>query len=190
MKRIISLLVALSLLCTITGCSDRNSKSNSNDIENENIGDNIPGTDTDDDNVDFFITDFEGGKDMGSDRPDEPEILKTYAVSTAEYPQQGSKQRNIEGYDPESGRKSILGFNSKVMKQFLEDNDHENRIYSPINIYIALGMLAETSEGNTRQQVLDLLETGSIEELRTLVKGLFHGCESFSGSDSGAYRKP
>ena len=60
------------------------------------------------------------------------------------------------------------------MKQFLKENDHENRIFSPINIYIALGMLAETSEGNTRQQVLDLLETGSIEELRTLVKGLWN----------------
>ena len=174
MKRIISLLIVLSMLCVTTGCSDRNSKGSSNNGENENINDTIPGTDTDDNNVDFFITDFGGDKDMGFDRPAEPEILKTYAVSTAEYPQQGSKQRNIEGYDPESGRKSILGFNTKVMKQFLEDNDHENRIYSPINIYIALGMLAETSEGNTRQQVLDLLETGSIEELRTLVKGLWN----------------
>ena len=174
MKRIISLLIVLSMLCVTTGCSDRNSKGSSNNGENENINDTIPGMDTDDNNVDFFITDFGGDKDMGSDRPAEPEILKTYAVSTAEYPQQGSKQRNIEGYDPESGRKSILGFNTKVMKQFLEDNDHENRIYSPINIYIALGMLAETSEGNTRQQVLDLLETGSIEELRTLVKGLWN----------------
>ena len=174
MKRIISLLIVLSLLCVTTGCSDRNSKGSSNNSENENFNDTIPGTDTDDNNVDFFITDFGGSKDMGSDRPAEPEILKTYAVSTAEYPQQGSKQRNIEGYDPKSGRKSILGFNTKVMKQFLKDNDHENRIYSPINIYIALGMLAETSEGNTRQQVLDLLETGSIEELRMLVKGLWN----------------
>ena len=209
MKRIISLLIVLSLLCVTTGCSDRNSKGSSNNIENENIGDTIPGTDTDDNNVDFFITDFEGDKDMGSDRPAEPEILKTYAVSTAEYPlimkepnfydfdkdsdgmwgpeeneayfkameewrNQGSKQRNIEGYDPETGRKSILGFNARVMKQFLKEHDHENRIFSPINIYIALGMLAETSEGNTRQQMLDLLETGSIEELRMLVKGLWN----------------
>ena len=86
MKRIISLLIVLSMLCVTTGCSDRNSKSSSNNIENENIGDTIPGTDTDDNNVDFFITEFGGGKDMNTDRPAEPEILKTYAVSTAEYP--------------------------------------------------------------------------------------------------------
>jgi len=209
MKRIISLLIVLSLLCVTTGCSDRNSKGSSNNSENENFNDTIPGTDTDDNNVDFFITDFGGGKDMSTDRPAEPEILKTYAVSTAEYPlimkepnfydfdengdgiwgqeenetyfkaeeewrNQRSAQKNVEGYDQDTGRKSILGFNTRVMKQFLKENDHENRIYSPINIYIALGMLAETSEGNTRQQVLDLLETGSIEELRTLVKGLWN----------------
>ena len=101
MKRIISLLIVLSLLCATTGCSDRNSKGSSNNIENENIGDTIPGTDTDDDNVDFFITDFGGSKDMGSDRPAEPEILKTYAVSTAEYPLI-IKEPNFYDFDKDS----------------------------------------------------------------------------------------
>ncbi len=45
MKRIISLLIVLSLLCVTTGCSDRNSKGSSNNSENENINDTIPGTD-------------------------------------------------------------------------------------------------------------------------------------------------
>ncbi|MCR5323186.1 MAG: hypothetical protein K6E85_07950 [Lachnospiraceae bacterium] len=55
MKKFISLLIVLSFLCVITGCSDRNSKDKSDNMENS-IDDTIPGTDTDDNNVDFFFT--------------------------------------------------------------------------------------------------------------------------------------
>lgn len=43
----------------------------------------------------------------------------------------------------------------------------ENAVCSPVNIYLALAMLAEAADGNSRQQLLDLLGSGSIEALRT-----------------------
>lgn len=42
----------------------------------------------------------------------------------------------------------------------------ENRVYSPLSLYLALGMLAELTDGNSRKQILDLLGYESIEVLR------------------------
>ena len=46
-------------------------------------------------------------------------------------------------------------------------SETENQVYSPINVYMALAMLAETTGSNSRQQILDLLGSDSIEALRT-----------------------
>lgn len=42
----------------------------------------------------------------------------------------------------------------------------ENRVYSPLNLYMALAMLAETTGGNSRRQILDLLSAEDIKSLR------------------------
>ena len=46
-----------------------------------------------------------------------------------------------------------------LMKQMLVSED-ENTVCSPINLYIAFAMLAETSDGNTRQQTTTPKITG------------------------------
>jgi len=43
----------------------------------------------------------------------------------------------------------------------------QNQTYSPVNAYMALAMLAETADGSSRQQLLDLLGADSIGTLRT-----------------------
>ena len=45
-------------------------------------------------------------------------------------------------------------------------SQEENSVYAPLNVYMALAMLAETTDGNSRQQILDLLGADSIEQLR------------------------
>ncbi len=82
--------------------------------------------------------------------------------------------KEVEGYDQEFGRSRLVEFNAKVMQRFLKELNHENKIYSPINVYIALGMLAEISEGNTKKQILDLLGMESTEDVRIQVKGLWN----------------
>ncbi len=52
--------------------------------------------------------------------------------------------------------------------------DGENLVYSPLNLYIALSMLAETADGNTRKQLLNLLGANDIENLRKRVNALWN----------------
>ncbi len=51
-------------------------------------------------------------------------------------------------------------------EEFLSGTEGENRAYSPVNVYMALAMLAESTGGNSRTQLLDLLGADSIEVLR------------------------
>lgn len=59
-------------------------------------------------------------------------------------------------------------------REFLFDAGSENRLYSPLNLYLALGMLAEVTDGASSAQVLDVLNCASLEELRDLVSGLWN----------------
>ena len=60
---------------------------------------------------------------------------------------------------------SLLDFYQKSIPVFLDD-EQENVLYSPVNVYMALAMLAETAEGNTRQQILELMAQQNIGDLR------------------------
>lgn len=51
-------------------------------------------------------------------------------------------------------------------RQFLSGSAGENLAYSPLNVYMALAMLAELTGGESRAQILDLLGADSIEALR------------------------
>ncbi len=68
----------------------------------------------------------------------------------------------------------LTGFLQKSIPQFLSGQEAENRIYSPLNVYLALGMLAELTDGNSRRQILDLLGADSIRELRSLAAALWN----------------
>lgn len=82
-------------------------------------------------------------------------------LAEAVYPQ-GDVTRT-DGYD--GGLNDYL---SAALPELLSHTDGENLVCSPLNIYIALSMLAETTDGNTRQQLLDLLGSDTIEDQRTL----------------------
>ena len=49
----------------------------------------------------------------------------------------------------------------------MQDAGKENRVCSPLNIYMALSMLAAVTDGQTRQQILDALGADSLDELQT-----------------------
>ena len=69
-------------------------------------------------------------------------------------------------------QEDLNSYYSSIMSQLLEAED-ENTVASPLNLYIAFAMLAETADGNTRQQILDLLGTPDIETLRQTVQALW-----------------
>lgn len=56
-------------------------------------------------------------------------------------------------------------------REFL--SGEENGVWSPVNLYLSLAMLAEISAGDTQQELLDALGAESMEELRTTVRALW-----------------
>ena len=58
-------------------------------------------------------------------------------------------------------------FWQQSMQQFLSGSQDENQVYSPVSLYLALTMLAELTDGASRQQILDLLGQDTVETLRT-----------------------
>ncbi|MBR6745132.1 MAG: hypothetical protein IKM00_07965 [Clostridia bacterium] len=56
----------------------------------------------------------------------------------------------------------------------LLSGEGENIVYSPLNVYIALAMLAETTDGDTRKQLLNLLDASNIEVLRKRANTLWN----------------
>lgn len=82
------------------------------------------------------------------------------AISQADYPKYEWKSR----YDQMEEEVPLLeDFFAQSLAQTLSGSD-ENQTYSPINLYMALCLLAETSDSN--QQILELLNADSREDLR------------------------
>ena len=60
-----------------------------------------------------------------------------------------------------------------VLGELLGGESDANLVCSPLNIYMAFSMLAETTGENTRKQILDLLQAEDIELLRDRVQALW-----------------
>lgn len=66
----------------------------------------------------------------------------------------------------------LRGYYRSLLPKLLNESD-DNTVCSPLNIYIALGMLAEVSDGDTRKQVLDALAASDVESLRSRITALW-----------------
>ena len=62
--------------------------------------------------------------------------------------------------------KDLAPFFRRSMATFLSGDTQTNQLCSPANIYMALSMLAEITDGDTRQEILNLLNVDSLEALR------------------------
>ncbi len=57
---------------------------------------------------------------------------------------------------------------------FLKGEKGKNRIYSPLNVYLASSLLAEVSDGGSRGQILGLLHEDRVETLRGKAQALWN----------------
>lgn len=73
----------------------------------------------------------------------------------------------------DAARESLQPFFTESCREFLSGGSGENRVWSPVNGYIALAMLAEITGGETRQQILTLLGADSLELLREQVSAVW-----------------
>lgn len=118
----------------------------------------------------------------------------TRAVAAAVYPERAPYPNEQEYIDPDTGEfdseafdlvytawhqdrlarrdvppdyaDSLTAFFTGSIPVLLGDGT-ENAVCSPLNIYMALAMLAETTGGNSRQQILSCLGSGNLSALRT-----------------------
>ncbi len=112
----------------------------------------------------------------------DPNTYLKYLLLSAEYPVMakypGSDKVSTPEYiawqkdlqtrrEYQGAGKNLDGFFKTTITEFLSGHGENNAVYSPLNVYFALVMLAEITDGNSRQQILDLLGSDSIEALRT-----------------------
>ena len=78
------------------------------------------------------------------------------------------RELQYDGY--EDGMETFV---RKTSSAVLGDAGNENRLYSPLNLYFTLAMLAEITEGNSRAQILDGMEIENTDILRQKIPALW-----------------
>lgn len=62
--------------------------------------------------------------------------------------------------------KALTPFFESSTRDILSSHGGRNQVYSPLNLYMALSVAAEITDGSTRGQILDLLGAADVEGLR------------------------
>ena len=88
-----------------------------------------------------------------------------YAIVETNYPAEA--QQTEERVDTEE----LVRFSSETAAEILPAG--ENAVYAPVSLYLALGMLTELAEGQTKGQVTDLLGVSDNESLRQWTQSLW-----------------
>ena len=123
------------------------------------------------------------GAAPGADGPSQGEAVPLAAAVYPEavpYPDPGDSAAFEAWWEDVRGRQALAPeddgmapFCAAALPEFLGNSNGENRVFSPLNVYLALSMLAETAGGNSRLQLLNLLNADSVEALRQRASDLW-----------------
>ncbi|MBO4651210.1 MAG: hypothetical protein J5653_08465 [Clostridiales bacterium] len=106
-------------------------------------------------------------------------LLSVSVVSCGLYPNLSGKKRNSSDNDPDSepvNLKAYDAYMSDVLRVVFSDAGDENYAFSPLNLYLALSMTAETTDGDSLQQILDVLHQPDLDSLRSSSEDLLRSC--------------
>ncbi|MBQ7799896.1 MAG: hypothetical protein IJ370_05335, partial [Oscillospiraceae bacterium] len=78
----------------------------------------------------------------------------------------------------------LSSFLNSSIPEFLSNAGEENLVYSPLNVFMALSMLTEVTDGQSRQQILDLLGYKDIDALRKEANYIWNACYNDDGTYS------
>lgn len=89
------------------------------------------------------------------------------------------ESRQNQYNQPQGYADGLETFFSDCLPVFLTAGEGENRVCSPLNVYMALAMLAEVTGGDSRQQILTLLGAKNLAALRTQAEHVWnaHYCD-------------
>lgn len=117
------------------------------------------------------VTSFQPDYPAMAPYPDESQFVN---LATGEFDSDGFslvydawlQNRDLKAEIPEGYADSLDAYFLKSIPALL-DSGEQNAAASPLNIYMALAMLAEITGSDSRQEILDLLQAESAEALRT-----------------------
>lgn len=81
---------------------------------------------------------------------------------------QSARRKNVVDYAP------LQSFFVQSMGVFLGENDGKNKVCSPLNVYMALSMLAELTDGESREEILELLGSEDMDALRQQAQNVWN----------------
>lgn len=126
----------------------------------------------------------------GEPTPTDTQAPTDYTVREAVYPQMAPFPQDSSNFrpareawekdfwrlrdQPEGYADSARPFLNASIRTFLSDSQGENQVCSPLNLYMALAMLAELTGGASRQQVLDCLGAADLTALRQQATALWN----------------
>jgi len=143
------------------------------------------GTDVPDPDANPGQTTVEPGQNPGTGGQETYSVDPRFLAARAVYPEQAPYTHDAAGFDAwweadqarrelaETYKGALNTFLTGSIPRFLGGDAGKNKVYSPLNVYLAMGMLAEITDGESRQQILDAMGADSIETLRTRVKALW-----------------
>ncbi|MGI6616885.1 MAG: serpin family protein [Saccharofermentanales bacterium] len=94
---------------------------------------------------------------LSGSKSDQEAYDKAYSAWSDDF----QRQRN----QPQGYNDGVVTLTRKANRLLLT-TDGENRVYSPLNIYLSLSLMAETTGGDTREEILQVLGVDTIETLR------------------------
>lgn len=130
--------------------------------------------------------------------PGIPLIVSAQAVSLAsesrkmERPKTGSDSELFDNWMAqqkarstlvETARAPIADFSGLVSGEILSGVDGTNRVWSPVNAYIALAMTAELTGSETQAQVLNILGASDTEELHSRISAVWEEIYEDNGKE-------
>lgn len=116
-------------------------------------------------------------------RASEPRVMKRpHNVSSPAF-DTWLEERKTRDATADRAVPAVAAFTSSCAADVLAGSDDTNRIFSPINAYIALAMTAELTAGDTQKQILDALGSDSAEHLRTDITALWEQVYENDGNE-------
>ncbi len=82
-------------------------------------------------------------------------------------------ERNLRNESAAQATSNLSSFFTNGNSQFLQTESNENKLWSPVNAYIGLAMATELTEGETKQQILDLFGVDDMETLHKQVSAVW-----------------
>ena len=174
MKKIIALLTVVALLLA-AGCAGGTNNDTNDTAAPENPSDvTVVPDDTDTvhkPQAGFLL--YEAQYPRRAQYPKDEDFGDDYDALNDAYDLWSKDREAGQRYDA-SEQTGLNGFVTAMTRALLQNAQGDNKVCSPVNIYMALAMLAELTGGDTQKELLDVLGVKDTEKLREQAKALWN----------------